>query len=97
MTLDIPLCAMHHSRRKTGILVSWLIVVLGIGLIAFGAYKNSGAPAGIGVLLFFAALIYGLIAAKLLVPEKIDDQYAWLKGVNPELLAQMPEFPMQPA
>jgi hypothetical protein len=51
----------------------------------------AGIPLGILMMLFGA--IYGLVAARLVTPAKIDERYIWLKGVHPDFLAELPDWP----
>ena len=49
-----------------------------------------------GVVLGLFAAIYGLIAARMVVAERISDDYVWLKGVHPDFLASLPPWPYTP-
>jgi hypothetical protein len=40
------------------------------------------------VLLFFAAVVWLIISARLVTVKKIDERYVWLKGINLEHLNQ---------
>jgi hypothetical protein len=46
----------------------------------------------VGLVLFLAAVIYGIVRARLVAPQKIDDHYVWLTGVNANYLEQFPEW-----
>ena len=47
----------------------------------------------LGVLVFFGGALYGLIAARMVAPKRISDDYVWLKGVHPDFLAELPVWP----
>ena len=40
--------------------------------------------------------IYGLIAARLVTPTRIDDHFVWLRGACGEYLSELPEWPYGP-
>jgi len=89
----IGLCEKHRVRRRWGILVCSVGVAGGIGLIVAGAMEGSGAAilAGIGLLL--GGAIYGGFTGARVSPAKITKENVWLKGVNKEFLAELPEWP----
>ena len=62
-----------------------------------GNQPNGGPYAGfsilLAVILLLGALIYGQYACRLVYPQKIDDSYVWLIGVNREFLDRLPMWP----
>jgi hypothetical protein len=38
------------------------------------------------------AIIYGLVASRLVAPTRITKDYVWLKGVHPDFLAELPPW-----
>ena len=38
------------------------------------------------------AASYGIVKARVVAPQKIDDQYVWLTGINANYLQQFPEW-----
>jgi hypothetical protein len=46
----------------------------------------------VGLALFLGALIYGIAKTRVVAPQKIDDHYVWLTGVNANYLEQFPEW-----
>jgi hypothetical protein len=49
-----------------------------------------------GVCLGMGGAIYGLIAARMVSPRRISDEYVWLKGVHRDFLNELPDWPYQP-
>lgn len=91
--LNLGLCEQHLARRRTAILISWLLVALSIGMIIFGAAQNIPAVALLGIPLLFVAAVYGALSASVIAIQKVDDNYVWLKRVNKDYLAMLPEVP----
>jgi len=42
--------------------------------------------------LFLGAVIYGVVKTRVVAPQKIDDHYVWLTGLNAKYLEQFPEW-----
>lgn len=92
-TLNLGYCARCASRRRMHLLIGWMIVLAGIGGIVLGIALEHGAPAAIGGLAILAGLIWVIVAAPILKPTRIDDWgNAWVKGVHPDFMAQVPEW-----
>jgi hypothetical protein len=92
-TVEIGLCDEHRTKRRNNILVTWALVLLGIGGIFLALVAEDGTPALIGVLLLLGAAIYGIAVTRVTAPTKIDDRFVWLRGVNKDYLSQLPEWP----
>jgi hypothetical protein len=45
-----------------------------------------------GLMILLGAAIYGIVKARVVAPQKIDDQYVWLTGINANYLQQFPEW-----
>jgi len=89
------------ARRRRAIMTGWFTTVLGIAMFVIGiASVDQNEAFGwlilFGVVLFLFGLIYGLVRARMVSPARISDEYVWLKGVNPEFLADLPEWPHIP-
>ena len=94
-TIHIGLTDEWYARRRTRMLIAWSTLLigaisLGIGL-AFGEQSQIIALAcTLGfIFLPMAGLIYGLFACRLISPERITDQYAFIKGVHPDFLNRL--------
>ena len=94
-TIHIGLTDEWYVRRRTRMLIAWSTVLIGGLLFALGIMigdQSEGAAVGLvlsGLLLPLAGLIYGLIACRLVSPERITDQYVFIKGVHPDFLNRL--------
>jgi hypothetical protein len=91
--VDIGICEEHAGKRRTAILVSWLIFLLSLAFIALAIVQESGGSALFGVLLFLMSLIYAIGWAKLVRVKKIDEHYVCLKGIDETFLSMFPILP----
>lgn len=91
-TLHIGLCEKHRVQRKWGILVCWLGVLGGFAGIIGGAAANNGLVIISGIALLLFGAIYGGITGARVSPAKITKENVWLKGVNKDFLAELPEW-----
>lgn len=86
------------SRRRWGIATGWLIALGGIGLMfSAGAARSDGAQlacvlGGIVTTLIIGP-VWGVLRSRLVVPTRMTDDYVWVKGICPEYLADLREFP----
>lgn len=99
--IHIGLSDEWFRKRHRAILIGWLSVLVGIGMIFVGAVALDQAPAlgwliALGPLVFLFGAIYGLLASRMVVAQRISDDYVWLKGVHPAYLAELPEWPYYP-
>jgi hypothetical protein len=99
-TIHIGLSDRWFTKRRRTILIAWGLVLLSIGLFVFGIMNvdktNDALPVWMilgGLCLFLGGLLYGLIASRMVVAKRIDDRYVWLKGVHPDFLADLPDWP----
>jgi hypothetical protein len=100
-TIYIGLSDPWFSRRRWAILIGWGSVLASIGMFIGGIVlldRNEGAGGFLvlgAFVVFLAGAIYGLIAARMVSPTRITDEYVWLKGVHRDFLATLPEWPYQ--
>jgi hypothetical protein len=90
--VHIGLCDKHRVRRKWGIVMCWLGVLGGLGMIVGGAIGGSGIVALLGVVLLLGGAIYGGLTGAGISATKITRENVWLKGVNKDFLAELPEW-----
>lgn len=93
-TVEIGLCEDHMAKRRKAVVVTWLLVLLGVCGFIGSLVSNDGTYALIGVVLLIAGIIYGIVAARVVAPAKIDDRFVWLKGVNEDYLDALPAWPV---
>lgn len=94
--LDVPVCDYHHSERKRykGIGAALLIGAIPIGMVMGMALGVEEWIAWlVGVMAFFAGLIFFGVAGSTMSPKLIDDAHAEFGGVSPEFLKLLPERP----
>jgi hypothetical protein len=94
-TVEVGLCEAHLQRRKRNVFIAWALGLLGVLCFVLAIAANDGTPALLGLLLLFGALIFGIIAARVAIPVKIDDRFVWLRGINKEYLDLLPQWPGQ--
>ena len=91
-TVNVGLCEEHLSSRRRSLLITWAL-----GLGAVGSFVAAGLlEDGTFVLLAFALLmscaVYGVVTLRVVAPNKIDNYFVWLKGVDANYLQQFPEW-----
>ena len=91
--IQISLCQEHRRIRTRDLLVTWLLILACLGSFSYAIVASSGWYALGGFALLFIAAIYGHVRTAMVTPKRIDDKFVWLKGVSPEYLAPLPEFP----
>ncbi|MFO0906094.1 MAG: hypothetical protein U0939_24010 [Pirellulales bacterium] len=98
-TIHIGLSEAGFARRRRTMLIAWLGVLGSIGAF-FAAFTLDPETNPVfpwlllgGIFGFLGFLIYGLVAARLVHPKKMDDNYIWLKGVHPDYLNELPPWP----
>jgi len=91
-TLHVGLSEEYNRERKRAILTAWMIALSGIGLFVAGIGYEQAVALSVGIFAFVGAIIYGTIKGRVISAKKIDDQFAWVKGVCPEFLDQLPEW-----
>jgi len=92
--IQVGVCPEHRKRRlqaiiggwtlglSGAILMPWLAITLGSGWIALG---------GVGMAL--VGMFGGILVARLVRPSRIDDNQAWLSGVDREYLNELSAGP----
>ena len=91
-TVSVGLCAEHRSRRLRGFVVSWGIVLAGIGVAILGVSMQSCGVMGAGALVLLGGIITGMFMTRVLLPERIDHDFARLRGCGEAFLAMLPDF-----
>jgi hypothetical protein len=104
-TIYIGLSEPWIRKRRWTIFWGWMISLSGLALLIASAvavgdprHQMDWAAWGIplGILMFFFGAIYGIIGSRMVTPVRIDDNFVWLKGVHPDFLAELPEWPYNP-
>ena len=91
-TIHVGLCPTHVAARKRDIIISWFLVLVSFASFFVAAQMEDMTFVFVGSVAFLAGVIYGIVRTKVVAPQKIDDQYVWLTGVNASYLEQFPEL-----
>ncbi len=89
--IQVGLCETHSAARKRNILITCVLVLSSFASFYFAVAVDEPMLFLIGAALLLASAIYGVVT-RFVAPEKIDDQFVWLTGVNQEYLSQFPEW-----
>jgi hypothetical protein len=73
-------------------MITWVLALLGVGGLFVGAMTEDGTYALLGLAALLGALIFGLVAVRIVTPHKIDEKFVWLKGVNRDYLDELPQW-----
>jgi hypothetical protein len=99
-TIHIGLTDEWVTRRRTRMIVCWVVGLAFLALIpaAFGLAAATEQEGWLILLLVgfigsLTALIAGQSLVSMVTPQRITDDYVWLKGANREFLNRLPEFP----
>lgn len=100
-TISIGLTDEQYAARQRRMLLAWLAALSGVGLMIATAFLADSDDRfilllPIGFVLLIGALLYGIFACRLVVAKNIDKRFAWIRGVCPEYLAELPDWPYDP-
>jgi len=91
--IEVPICPEHRKRRAMIIAMSWLMVLLSIGMFVLAANVNNGGPWALGgVVLFLIGIILGITKGTLVRAVRIDDRFLWVNGFGKSFLEPLPEW-----
>lgn len=91
-TVHVGLCETHAAARKRDIIISWFLVLLSFGSFFLAAMAEDMTFVFVGSFVLLGAMIYGIVMTRVVAPQKIDDHYVWLTGIDADYLAQFPEL-----
>ena len=94
-TVEFGLCKKHRDQRFHGILGGIIASVLGVAAFTVGVEYEVIPLIFVAIPVFFAGLIWWIMASRTLTPTKIDDRFLWLKGACPALLDTLQPTQMQ--
>lgn len=89
-SLEFALSEEARAERRKHTFIGLGILAAGIG--TFFLIEIEPWFAMVGGLLFVGGLIYIIIKTRLVWPTKMNKEWAWLNGVHPSVLAQLPRF-----
>jgi hypothetical protein len=93
-TIEVFVCPEHRHRRRMAVIVCWVLLILGVVLIASGlANTNTAWISGIGLLVLIAGIVAGMGWGRLVIPRRIKDNVVWMRGAGKEFCASLPPWP----
>ena len=91
-TVDVGLCKEHLESRRLSLIITLLLALVSIASFVAAVQFESGGLFLAAIGLVLAAVIYGIVTLRVVVPTKIDEHLVWLKGINPDYLQEFPEW-----
>lgn len=91
-TVNIGLCDDHAKARRQSLTITWILGILGVLCFPVAGVFEDVIIMLVGILLLLATAIYGTVTLRVVVPTRIDNQFVWLKGINPNYLQEFPEW-----
>lgn len=96
--IQIGLSARRKARRLWVIFGACVGSLTGFALFLSPLFEKNDQPMSpvwflSGIILLISSLIVAVTAPRIVTPAKITKDYVWLKGVHPEYLTALPEFP----
>jgi hypothetical protein len=99
-TILLPLTDEWYARRQRRMLYSWGVGLACLGMMVGGVVMAIQLDQPEYMLLSLVGLIGGLVAliagqalVGLVSPQRITDEYVWLKGVHPDYLNRLDPWP----
>jgi hypothetical protein len=96
--IKIGLSEAWFARRRQAMIVGWSCFLAGCGMF-FASFLLDisddvrGAALITSIVLAMFGIFWGLLKSRMIVAKKIDDHFVWLKGIHPDFLATLPEWP----
>ena len=99
--INIGLSKSRLARRRRSLIIGWTLAglsLLGFFTAMFAAcdpiqeYFWAGPLAILSLVFLITAIVWG-IRSQVVSAKFIDDKYIWLKGVHPDYLDMLPEWP----
>lgn len=93
-SLRVGLCENHRAMRRNAMIAWPILLILGfVGMIA-GAVATTVPVIFLGIASMVASIVWAIVGLRVLTPQKIENDWMWLAGAHPMLIAALP--PMQP-
>jgi hypothetical protein len=70
-----------------------LLIAFGVVAFILAILVEDTNFALVGILLLLAGTIYAIVTVRIVSVVKIDDKFAWLKGINKDYLDELPQWP----
>jgi hypothetical protein len=93
MIVELGLCDEHMKKHRRNVLITWGLILVGAGCFLLAVMAKDGVFVLAGIALMVAGVIYAVVAVRIVIPTRIDDNFAWLKGINKDYLNALPQWP----
>ena len=94
--VPVTLCSRHQlSGQGTTKKVSLLFVVMGVLAFIYGLSTSSALAVMGGVVIVFVGIVVLLIGSDSFAIARRDESHIWLKGVDAQYLATLPQWPKE--
>ena len=91
IAVDIGICQRHNAARTRSIVACWLIALVSLAVIVIDIDSNPPPFVFLlALLVFLLDLCYAARLSRLVVADRIDADYAWIKKVAPAYLDELP-------
>jgi predicted Zn finger-like uncharacterized protein len=92
-TIEIGVSDAVMEKRKLAITAGWVLGLGGIAVFVLGlAYESLGVLIPTGIVAFLVGIVWAMTGVNIVTPARIDGEYVWLRGINKEYLAALPEW-----
>ena len=93
ITVGLGLCEEHKAKHRRNVFITWALILLSVGGFVLAVIAEDNTLVLLGILLLLAGIIYAVAVVRIVTPAKIDDKFAWLRGVNKDYLNELPQWP----
>ena len=92
LTLHLSACQPCRKRRRMKLAVGWLVFFGSIAVAVLGGAHDRGWMIASGLLAWIVSCFWLALAARLLVPARIENQFGWFKRAPQSVVATLPEW-----
>jgi small-conductance mechanosensitive channel len=86
------LCQAHKRKRIIGLLTGWGLFLFGLVTMGYAASDVAHQGMMAGVMLVVAGIIVAVIRSRIVMPKRIDAEYARYKGCGAPFLDSLTAF-----
>ena len=73
-------------------LITCVLVLLSFGSFFLAAAAKEMSYLFVGMFVLLGPMIYGIGTTRVVAPQRIDDHYVWVTGIDDDYLKQFPEW-----
>lgn len=92
-TVELGLCEEHMAKHQRNLWITASLILFGTLGMVLALIVGENSLLFVGILSVLAGIIFGVSVLKVVSPARIDNKFAWLKGVNKDYLAMLPQWP----